>query len=112
MRRPLPKSLEGLRGLRGSARISTVFLAPPWWQQWGRSPRSGGSRAAQDASGQAGGREKAAIQGLARSRVTRDREPCAAGRMEALAWPLRGTELPVWAGRLLTGEGEAPGRED
>ena len=34
-----------------------------------------------------------------RSRVTRDREPCAVKRKAASAWPPRGVELPGWKGR-------------
>lgn len=48
---------------------------------------------------------------LDRSRVTRDREPCALERKEASAWPPGGAELPGRGTGRLTGEGEAPGRK-
>lgn len=42
--------------------------------------------------------------GLDRSRVTRDREPCALERKEASAWPPRGAQLPGWEGRPALGK--------
>lgn len=43
-----------------------------------------------------------------RSRVTRDREPCAVKRKTASAWPPRGVELPGREGRPAHRGGEAP----
>lgn len=44
-----------------------------------------------------------------RSRMTRDREPCAEKRKAASAWPPRGVELPGREGRPAHRGGEAPG---
>lgn len=41
--------------------------------------------------------------------MTRDREPCAAKRKAASAWPPRGAELPGREGRPAHRGGEAPG---
>lgn len=103
-RRPLTRAWEGVLRLHLAA---PPALAPQWQRRWALQLPAGAPRTHLARLWAMKGQPFKA--GLDRSRVTRDREPCAPERKEASAWPPRGAELPGWEARPALGKGRRRG---